>query len=232
MEADSLDLPITQQDLNNNTKKVVKTDRLPTFTLNYLELMDECMQNLSYKSSLAGSGNPIALAATQVTLPQATRGVFKEARAPQPSYMARRQLNQQYRPHQTGNFSEGRAVSQIATSMGLPNNQVQAGHNNEASTGVGSNEEGNITAAIMREMLQTNHTAFGKNHIKHFMKTVNAGFGPSAKPRANTSHTTPTAATPVGFYFHNQQFKSMFQGRQLMMKTTKNGGLKEKREKT
>ena len=50
---------------------------LPAFALDYLELIDGAMQNLSYKTAKAGISNPFTLASNQVQQPQAQRGVFK-----------------------------------------------------------------------------------------------------------------------------------------------------------
>ena len=44
-----------------------KHDALPPFAVNYLELIDGAMQNLSYKKALLGDDNPFTKASTLVT---------------------------------------------------------------------------------------------------------------------------------------------------------------------
>lgn len=68
------------------------SERLPSFTVNYLELMDQCMENLKHKKS-GNIGNPFVMVSSWMNQPQASRGVFKETRVPK--YMAKRQMQQQ-----------------------------------------------------------------------------------------------------------------------------------------
>ena len=62
-----------------NIKK--NSDRLPDFTLNYLELMESCMDNLTNKSNALG-GNPFSMGQMTIHQARATRGVFKETKLP------------------------------------------------------------------------------------------------------------------------------------------------------
>ena len=61
-----------------NYKK--NSDRLPDFTLNYLELMDSCMDNITNKSALMG-GNPFNMGSYN-PISRGMKGVFKETRLP------------------------------------------------------------------------------------------------------------------------------------------------------
>jgi len=96
--------------------------------LNYLELMDSCMDNLTNKSNLIGCGNPFNMGGSTLfnhgVSRAATKGVFKETRLPKyknAQYMSKRQQlqrRQQIKQYQGG---EHRDVSNLESSnVGTP----------------------------------------------------------------------------------------------------------------